>query len=101
MAKTARSPWSKANPRKRSGKPSKHLSAAQKKAAQARARRAGRRYPNLVDNMHEAAKARSPKKSKKSARKKSARKNSVRKSSGRKTTRRTRKTTTRKHARKR
>ena len=51
MAKKARAPWRRSNPRKRAGKASKHLSPAQKSAAKARARRAGRRYPNLVDNM--------------------------------------------------
>lgn len=38
--------WEKKNPKKRS----KPLSAAQKKAAKARAKKAGRPYPNLVDN---------------------------------------------------
>jgi len=38
--------WDKKNPKKKSTP----LSASQKKAAQARAKKAGRRYPNLVDN---------------------------------------------------
>ena len=42
-----RPPWKRANPGKR-GKP---LSPAQKNEARARARAAGRKYPNLVDNM--------------------------------------------------
>ena len=83
MAKASRSPWKRQNPRKRAGKASKHLSPAQKSAAKARARRAGRRYPNLVDNMRMAAKKTSKSKSskakasktKKSAKKKSAKKN--------------------------
>ncbi|UPK24908.1 DUF6321 domain-containing protein [Bradyrhizobium sp. 195] len=62
MARTARAPWKRSNPRKRAGKASKHLSPAQKSAAKARARRAGRRYPNLVDNMRVAAKKKSSKK---------------------------------------
>ncbi|MBR0738686.1 hypothetical protein JQ581_17255 [Bradyrhizobium liaoningense] len=82
MAKASRSPWKRQNPRKRAGKASKHLSPAQKSAAKARARRAGRRYPNLVDNMRMAAKKTSNSKSskakasktKKSAKKKSAKK---------------------------
>ncbi|SCB49774.1 hypothetical protein GA0061099_1011153 [Bradyrhizobium yuanmingense] len=74
MAKTARTPWKRTNPRKRAGKASKHLSAAQKSAAKARARRAGRRYPNLVDNMRMAAK-------KKSAKTKSSKKTSKSKAS--------------------
>ncbi|EJN10956.1 hypothetical protein PMI42_05726 [Bradyrhizobium sp. YR681] len=73
----ARAPWKRANPRKRAGKASKHLTPGQKSAAKARARRAGRRYPNLVDNMRMAAKktgkARSSKKT--SAKKKPTRKN--------------------------
>jgi len=74
MAKTARTPWKRSNPRKRAGKASKHLTPAQKSAAKARARRAGRRYPNLVDNMRMAAKTTTKAKSakKKSSKKKSA-----------------------------
>lgn len=51
-----RPPWDKSNPRKKAGKTSKHLSPAKKKAAKASAKRAGRPYPNLVDNMRVAAK---------------------------------------------
>ena len=40
-------PWRKKNPRK---KPTK-LTAAQRAKAEARAEKAGRPYPNLVDNM--------------------------------------------------
>ncbi|MGJ4994883.1 DUF6321 domain-containing protein [Bradyrhizobium sp. HKCCYLS3077] len=56
MARTPRAPWSKANPRKRARKASTHLTPAEKAKAKARAKRAGRRYPNLVDNMRVAAK---------------------------------------------
>lgn len=38
--------WDKKNPKKKSTP----LSPAQKKAAEARAKKAGRKYPNLVDN---------------------------------------------------
>lgn len=38
--------WEKKNPKKRS----KSLTAGQKAAAKARAKKAGRRYPNMVDN---------------------------------------------------
>jgi hypothetical protein len=38
--------WEKENPKKKS----KSLSAAQKAAAKARAKKAGRAYPNMVDN---------------------------------------------------
>ncbi|MET0705502.1 MAG: DUF6321 domain-containing protein [Tardiphaga sp.] len=66
MAKTvkAKAPWKRPNPRKRAGKASRHLSPAKKSAAKARAKRAGRPYPNLVDNMRMA----------KSAKKKTAKK---------------------------
>ena len=70
----ARAPWKRANPRKRAGKASKHLTPAQKSAAKARARRAGRRYPNLVDNMRMAVKSKKTSKAKKSAKKTSAKK---------------------------
>lgn len=42
-------PWQKGNPKPAAART--RLTAAQKNAAQARAREAGRRYPNLVDNM--------------------------------------------------
>jgi hypothetical protein len=52
MAQTSKKPpWKKKNPRKGVGRASRTLTAAQKTAAKARATRAGRRYPNLVDNM--------------------------------------------------
>ena len=65
MAKKARVPWKRSNPRKRAGKKSKHLTPAQKSTAKARARRAGRPYPNLVDNMRMASKASKKKTAKK------------------------------------
>lgn len=39
--------WDKPNPKKKS----KPLTSAQKAAAKARAKKAGRPYPNLIDNM--------------------------------------------------
>jgi hypothetical protein len=45
--------WKKKRP---SGKRRTKLSPSQKKRARAAAKRAGRRYPNLVDNMRVAAK---------------------------------------------
>ncbi|MBR0821644.1 DUF6321 domain-containing protein [Bradyrhizobium liaoningense] len=87
MARTPRAPWKRANPRKRAGKASKHLTPAQKSAAKARARRAGRRYPNLVDNMRMAAKKTS--KASKSAKKKSVKK--TRKRAAKKTAKSSRK----------
>jgi hypothetical protein len=73
MAKSARAPWKKSNPRKRAGKKSRHLTSSQKSAAKARARRAGRSYPNLVDNMRMASKA------KKTTKKKTAKKGTAKK----------------------
>jgi hypothetical protein len=89
MAKTACAPWKRSNPRKRAGKSSKHLSPAQKSAAKARARRAGRSYPNLVDNMRMAAKKKSSKtkSSKKTSRSKTSKEKS--KTSAKKTRKRT------------
>jgi len=74
MARSPRPPWKRPNPRKRAGKASTHLSPAQKSAAKASARRAGRRYPNLVDNMRMASKA------KKTTRKRTANRKSKRRS---------------------
>ena len=70
MARSARPPWKRTNPRKRAGKASTHLSPEQKAAAKARAERAGRRYPNLVDNMAIASKKPSAKTRKTKATKK-------------------------------
>jgi Domain of unknown function (DUF6321) len=85
MAKAQKTPWKRPNPRKRAGKASKHLSPAKKSAAKARAKRAGRPYPNLVDNMRMAAKK--TKKSAKKAGKKIAKK-ATKKSSAKKSKRR-------------
>lgn len=83
MAKTAtrKAPWKRANPRKRAGKASKHLTPAKKAAAKARAKRAGRPYPNLVDNMRMAksAKKKTATKSVKKTAKKAAKKKTARK----------------------
>ena len=43
-------PWEKENPKKPAGE-KKKLTPAQKAEAKARAEKAGRAYPNLVDNM--------------------------------------------------
>jgi Domain of unknown function (DUF6321) len=63
MPRKQSAPWKRGNPRKREGKPAKHLTPAKKAAAKARAKRAGRPYPNLVDNMRMAAKKTSKRKS--------------------------------------
>ncbi len=49
MAANTTPPWKKPSPRR--GKAPAPLTAAQKVAAQRRAEEAGRRYPNLIDNM--------------------------------------------------
>ncbi len=50
-----RPPWKKANPKAKAGT-SRKLSPKQKVSARAAAKKAGRRYPNLVDNMNAAQK---------------------------------------------
>ena len=50
MPTDRRPPWKKPAP-KGAGGAGGHLTPAQKEAAKARAEAAGRRYPNLVDNM--------------------------------------------------
>lgn len=57
-SKTSRkAPWDKTNPKKKTGKATTHLTQGQKAEAKARAEKAGRPYPNLVDNMAVARKA--------------------------------------------
>ena len=86
MTKTPRPPWKRPNPRKRAGKASRHLSPAKKAAAKASARRAGRPWPNLVDNMRMASKKAStrkkPAKKKRAVRKRAAHKKAATKASG-------------------
>ena len=53
-------PWKRRNPRRRTGS-SQELTEAQKAAARRRAHKAGRRYPNLVDNMWAVRQARTTK----------------------------------------
>jgi hypothetical protein len=48
-------PWDRDNPKKKSGN-GKHLSAPAKAAAKRSAKKAGRPYPNLIDNMRAAKK---------------------------------------------
>ena len=71
MATKRRPPWRRKNPRKASGKTALRLDTRDKTKARRRAKRAGRRYPNLVDNMRVAAAKRRPKMSgKRTSRKK-------------------------------
>ena len=49
-------PWKTANPRKKAGKGSQRLSPARTAAAKRSAKKAGRRYPNFVDNIRAASK---------------------------------------------
>ena len=50
---TVKKVWDKPNPKRKS----KPLTASQKAAAKARAKKAGRPYPNLIDNMAVSKKA--------------------------------------------
>jgi hypothetical protein len=68
--RATRPPWKKANPNKKAGG-SRRLTPAQKASAKASARKAGRPYPNLVDNMNAAKKKTSRKTKASSAAKKS------------------------------
>jgi hypothetical protein len=90
MARTPRAPWKRPNPRLRADKKSRHLSPAKKSAAKARARRAGRPYPNLVDNMRMASSAKTKTK------KKAAKKRSGKTASKRKTVKKSAKKSSRK-----
>ena len=56
--KSSKAPWQKPAPR---GARHTHLSTAKKRSAKASAKRAGRPYPNLVDNMRAAGKKQSTK----------------------------------------
>jgi hypothetical protein len=65
-----KSPWKKPAPK---GSRHTHLSPAEKSKARRAAKRAGRRYPNLVDNMRVAAAKRSSGRKKAAKRKASTR----------------------------
>lgn len=56
-ARARQAPWEHEAPVKSARKKPKTLTPAQKAHAKQRARKAGRPYPNLVDNMHEVASA--------------------------------------------
>lgn len=73
----SKTPWTRPNPRKRAGKASKHLSPAKKAAAKASAKRAGRPYPNLVDNMRMAKSSKKTLSNKKALKKKASSKKSA------------------------
>lgn len=60
-AKKKKPPWDRPNPK--AEKRTKSLTSAEKSKAKASAKRAGRRYPNLVDNMNAAKKTRTKGKS--------------------------------------
>jgi hypothetical protein len=49
-------PWKKPNPRKKAGKKSKKLSPSQRAFTKRSAKKGGRRYPSLVENMWPARK---------------------------------------------
>ena len=51
-----KAPWDRPNPRDKDGKATHHLTPSVKASAKRSAKKAGRPYPNLVDNMHAASK---------------------------------------------
>jgi len=53
----AADPWDRPNPKTEHHEAHEHLSPSAKASAKAAARKAGRPYPNLVDNMRAAAKS--------------------------------------------
>jgi hypothetical protein len=87
MARSTRPPWNRSNPRKRANKASTHLTAGEKSTARARAKRAGRRYPNLVDNMRMAAKKNTRKAKKRAKAKKRSRNSPKRQATAKKSSR--------------
>ena len=54
MTTKRKAPWDKPNPKTKSGKSQKHLTSPQKAQAKRAANKAGRPYPNFVDNMNAA-----------------------------------------------
>ncbi|MFT6672097.1 MAG: hypothetical protein ACJAVZ_003580 [Afipia broomeae] len=56
-AKSSKPPWKKPSPRKSGGGKSSKLSPELRELARERAAKAGRRYPNLIDNMWAAQRA--------------------------------------------
>lgn len=53
---SAKAPWDRPNPKDTKGEPAHHLTPAEKASAKRSAKKAGRPYPNLVDNMQAAKK---------------------------------------------
>eukprot|EP01035_Chromulina_nebulosa_P034910 gene34910-46898_t len=86
MAKATKPPWKRPAPSKGPRKASKHLSPKKKAAAKAAAKRAGRPYPNLVDNMRMAksSKTKATKAGKKAVKKTAAKKGSAKKGGAKK-----------------
>lgn len=80
----AKAPWDKGNPKARSGQPTQHLTPQQKATAKRAAKKAGRPYPNLVDNMHAAADAKKPAAKKAAAKKAAAKKAPAKKAAAKK-----------------
>jgi hypothetical protein len=56
MAAAKKAPWKKPNPKPADSR-SHHLTPAQKSSARKAAKKAGRPYPNLIDNMSAARKS--------------------------------------------
>ena len=81
-------PWDRSNPRKKTAKSkgSRKLTPGQKAEARGRARKAGREYPNLVDNMAVARKKSSGGAKKKPSTKRTAKKASAKRGTAAKRT---------------
>ena len=82
---TAKAPWDRANPKDKSGSSTQHLSPQQKAAAKRAAKKAGRPYPNLVDNMHAATAAKKAPAKKAAGKKTAAKKTAAKKAPAKKT----------------
>lgn len=81
---SAQAPWNRRNPKEASGQSAQHLSPRQKAAAKRAAKKAGRPYPNLVDNMHAAEAARKTPAGKTAAKKTAAKKTTAKKAPAKK-----------------
>jgi hypothetical protein len=89
MASKKKTPWERPKPKKVQKRGTKHLTPAQKKHAAQRAKRAGRPYPNMVDNMHEAQQSGAKPTKKKASKKKASKKSASKRTSTKRAAKRT------------
>ena len=95
---SAKAPWDRANPKESSGQPARHLSPQQKASAKRAAKKAGRPYPNLVDNMHAAEAGKKAPAKKAAAKKTAAKKTAAKKTAAKSAAKTTAKSTAAKKA---